>query len=218
MQQTQTREQWLEAAVEKFRPLFLKHKFEIPPYKISCGFAAKTPLKTLGECWNAECTSDGVRHVFISPCHKTAVDVLGTVAHETLHLCLPSDAKHGPLFKAGMELIGLEGKARHAGPGPKLLEFTEQIADELGEYPNSPLKPKEKTKRDKANSKKSFKLFCPRKRNNEKSCILTEVSKDGDYTVTTTRKMLKLGFPLCVCGCEMEMESDDWELYKLSDT
>lgn len=212
-----TREEYLMAAVEELRPHFAKQKLEIPPVKVSCGFASKSPLKTLGECWSAECTFDGTRQIFISPTHKSAVDALGTLAHELLHACLPDDAKHGPKFKDGMKLVGLEGKAIHAGPGPELQLFIEQIVERLGDFPNPTLKPKEKKKLEKAQAKKSFKLHCPRKRNAEKSCILTDKTAGGDYTVTMSRKMLKLAFPICVCGAEMEMETEDYELYKLGE-
>jgi hypothetical protein len=212
-----TREEYLVAAVEKLRPWFTKAKLDIPPVKVSCGFGSKTPMKTLGECWSSECTFDGTRHIFVTPMHPDAVSSLGTLAHELLHACLPDDAKHGPKFKDGMKAIGLEGKAIHASPGPELQLFIEKIVDELGDYPNPQLKPKQKSKKEKANSKKSFKLFCPRKRNGEKSCILTDKTAGGDYTVTVSRKMLKLACPICVCGAEMEMESDDFELYKLGE-
>lgn len=205
------------AAVEKFRPLFASHQYEIPPVKVSCGFGAKNPLKTLGECWSSECTPDGTRQIFVSPIHKDAISTLGTLVHELLHACLPNDAKHGKPFKEGMAKIGLEGPARSAGPGAELQLFVEKVADELGDYPNVPITPKQKKKSDRAASKRTFKLYCPKKRNNDKGCTLTELTKDGDYTITGTRKSLKLGFPLCPCGTEMVMEDEDFELYKLGD-
>jgi hypothetical protein len=117
-----------------------------------------------------------------------------------------------------MKLIGLEGKARSASPGAELQLFIEKMAEELGEYPNPPLKPKEKKKKDIAQAKKTFKLFCPQFRNGGKDCRLVEVAKGGDYTVTASRKSLKLGFPLCPgCAKEMEMEDTDYELYKLGE-
>lgn len=212
-----TREEYLVAAVEELRPWFTKAKLDIPPVKVSCGFPSKSPLKNLGECWSAECTFDGTRHIFITPTHKDAAESLGTLAHELTHACLPDDAKHGPKFKDAMKAVGLEGKAIHAGPGPELQLFIEKIVEKLGDYPNPTLKPKMKSKKERAEGKKSFKLFCPRKRNGDKSCLLTEKTAGGDYSVTVSRKMLKLAFPVCVCGAEMEMETEDYELYKLGE-
>lgn len=206
------------AAVEKLRPHFTAAKLDIQPIKVSCGFPSKGPLKNLGECWSSECTFDGTRQIFITPTHLDAIGALGTLAHELVHASLPDDAKHGPKFKDAMKALGLEGKAIHAGPGPELQLIIEGIAEELGDYPNPTLKPKPKSKKERAEGKKSFKLFCPRKRNGDKACLLTEKTAGGDYTVTASRKSLTLGFPLCPCSAEMEMETEDYELYKLGET
>ena len=153
------REEWLEAAVEKLKPLFKLNKYDIPPVKVGVGFASKSPLKSLGQCWSDECTSYHTTHIFISPVHKTSVEVLDTLTHELLHSVLPVEAKHGPDFKAGMKQIGLEGPARSASAGAALREKLEVFAEELGDFPNSPLKPVVKPAKDR--KKSSFKLHCP---------------------------------------------------------
>lgn len=211
-----TREEYLTAAVEKFKPLFERNKLFLPVVRVSCGFPNKNPKKTLGQCFSSVCCADGSRQIFASPIIKSTVETLGVLAHELLHAALPDDAKHGPKFKEGMKLIGLEGKAIHAMPGDELLHFCEKMADELGEYPNVPMKIPEKSQKERATAKKSFKLHCPNFRNGDKSCRLIEVAKAGEYTVTASRKSLKLGFPLCPgCSKDMEMEDEDFELYKL---
>lgn len=210
-----TREEYLVASVEHLRPWFFRHKLDIPSVKVSCGFPSKSPLKNLGECWSSECTFDGTRHIFITPLHLDGVSSLGTLAHELVHACLPDDAKHGPKFKDAAKLVGLEGPARSCGPGPELQLFIEHIVEELGIYPNPALKPRAKPKKEQALAKKSFKMHCPRKRCGDKACIITDKIAGGDYIVTSSRKMLKLAFPICVCGAEMEMETEDFELYKL---
>ena len=212
-----TREEWLEAGITKFRPLFAKNKLEIPiAVKISCGFPSKSPKTTLGQCWSPDATFNGTQQIFVSPIVKSAVETLGVLSHELLHACLPDNAKHGPKFKEAMKLIGLEGKAIHAMPGNELLTFCEKIAEELGNYPNPPLKISEKTQKERASGKKSFKLHCSNFRDGNKKCRLIEVAKAGEYTVTASRKSLKLGFPLCPgCSEELIMEPEDFELYKL---
>lgn len=212
---TMTREDYLEQATAKLTPWFKQRGLDIPPVKVSCGFPSKSPLKNLGECWSSECTFDGTRQIFVTPLHHNGVESLGTLAHELVHACLPDDAKHGPQFKDAMKKVGLEGKPKSAGPGPELQLFIEGIVEELGDYPNPTLKPKPKPKKEQALAKKSFKMFCPRKRNADKACILTDKTNGGDYSVTISRKMLKLAFPTCVCGAEMEMEPEDFDLYKL---
>jgi hypothetical protein len=210
------REKYLLNAVEKFRPLFERNKLHIPEIKVSCGFPSTNPKKTLGQCFSSTCCADGSRQIFISPIIKSTVETLGVLAHELLHSALDDSAKHGPQFKEAMISVGLEGKAIHAMPGDELLAFCEKMAEELGDYPNSPLKIPEKTQKERATGKKSFKLHCSKFRDGDKSCRLIEVAKAGDYTVTASRKSLKLGFPLCPgCDTSMEMEDEDFELYKL---
>lgn len=210
-----TREEYLNAAVEKFRPLFERNNLKIPPYRVSCGFTTKNPRKTLGQCFAPECTPDGTSQIFVVPTHKDVIAALGTLAHELLHAA-SGDYKHGAAFKKGMKTIGLEGKATATLPGQDLLNLIEKLAEELGDFPNPVLHLPEPKQRDKAATKKSFKLFCPLKRNNDKGCELTPKMTGGDYTVTATRKSLKFGFPLCPgCSKEMEMEDEDFELYKL---
>ncbi len=217
MSEEVTREKWLENAIEKFRPLFIKHKKEIPPYKVSCGFPSKGPLKNLGECWPEDATTDGVRHIFISPINKDAIETLGTLLHELIHVVVGPEFQHGPEFKELAYAIGLEGKARTCGPGYTLFPLIEQIVDELGPYPNPTIKLKEKSLEQKARSKKSFKLFCEKKRNCEKSCLLLEKSIETDYTVTATKKNLKLGMPSCPCSEPMIFEEEDFALFNLEE-
>jgi hypothetical protein len=212
-----TREEYLNAAVEKLRPLFERNNLIIPPYLVSCGFTSKASKKVLGQCFAPECTPDGKSQIFIVPTIQDAVTVLSTLVHELLHAA-SADYKHGDKFKAGMKPLGLVGKATATTADEGLLRMLEKISEELGEYPNSTLKLKQPSQKEKANAKKSFKLHCAGFRNADKSCRLIEVAKAGEYTVTTSRKMLKLGFPLCPgCSKEMEMEIEDYELYKLGE-
>jgi hypothetical protein len=206
------REQWLTEAVTLFRPHFFKAKLEIPSIQVSCGFPSTGGLsknRVRGECWQSACTFDGTRHIFISPIESDPIEVLGILSHELLHSALPDDSKHGPKFKDGMKAIGLEGRARSAMPGPDLLKIVEQIAAQLGDYPNVPLKPKEKKDR-KAQGKKVFKMFCAKKRNCQKGCLLLDKAIEEDYTVNVGKKSLKLGMPHCPCGEEMDLEEEEF--------
>jgi len=209
------REEWLKAAVEYFRPHYTANKLEIPTVHVSCGFPSTGGLskrRTRGECWKAICTSDGSRHIFVSPIEGDALEVLGILSHEVLHSCLPDDAKHGKKFKEGMKLLGLEGSPKTAMPGPQLRMIIEGIALKLGDYPHTPLKPAEK--KDRKTSKKIFKVFCPKMRACEKGCLLLDQVKEGDYTVNAGVKSLKLGMPQCPCGESLEFEAEDYEIYK----
>lgn len=217
------REMWLEAAVELIRPYFLKFKLEIPEYyKISCGLPSKNIRKRLGECWYSEATEEGFPQVFISPLIKNEMDILATVVHESIHLHFDSDPKvgHSKKFKDAAFLVGLEGPATATVAGLQLLNVLEPIAETLGPFPNPVIHLKEKTKKEKAEGKKSFKVFCEKKRNCDKHCsLVTEVNDGGgEFSVTVSRKSLALGFPMCPCGNSLQMEESDYELYKLGIT
>jgi hypothetical protein len=198
----QTREEYLEIAVEKLRPWFLKARLEIPKIKVACGFPSKNPLKTLGQCWSAECTPDGSRQIFISPINENAEVSVGVLCHELTHACLPNAAAHGKLFKDAMSLVGLEGKPVHAAPGPALQTFVEQVTFELGDYPNPTIKIPEKAKLDKP--KNSFALFCG----------FLGCSIGHNFKVTVNRKTLALGFPVCpACANFLVMSPEDQLIY-----
>ena len=210
-----SRETWLQKAVDEFRPRFSGCKLEIPDVLVSCGFPSTGGLnknRVRGECWNAECTTNGIRHVFISPIEFDPLEVLGVLAHELTHAALPDGVKHGKKFKDAMQLLGLEGTPKSAMPGPHLRLIIDGIAANLGDYPHTPLKPKDK--KDRKSTKKTFKVFCSKLRGCEKGCLLLDKIKESDYTVNAGTKSLKLGMPHCPCGEEMEMDPEDYELYK----
>ena len=212
-----TREQWLVAAVDEFRPHYTANKLEIPTVLVSCGWPSHGGLsknRVRGECWNAACAADGSRHIFISPFEGDPLEVLGVLTHELVHSALQDDAKHGKKFKEAMILLGLEGRPKTAMPGPQLRLIIEGVFAKLGDYPHSALTPKEK--KDRKNTKKTFKMFCSKMRACEKGCLILDQVKESDYTVTAGTKSLKLGMPNCPCGNEMEMEPEDYELYKLA--
>lgn len=209
-----TREQWYNAAVDLFRPHFAASKLEIPEVLVSCGIpkGGLSKNRVRGECWNAAASPTGIRHIFVSPIEADALEVLGVLSHELTHSALPDEAKHGKKFKDAMGLLGLEGQPKSAMPGPQLRLIIDGMALQLGHYPHTPLTPKEK--KDRQNTKKTFKMFCAKMRDCQNGCLLLDKIKESDYTVKAGIQSLKLGMPHCPCGEEMEMETEDYELYK----
>ena len=198
-----TREQWLQAAVDQLRPLFEHHKIKLPEkVAVACGWPSKGGLSQekprLGECWPSEATFDGIRQIFVTPRVNEPVKVLGILVHELVHSAMPDDEKHGPRFKAAMKEIGLTGRPTATMPDADLDVRLQQIAEELGAYPNSAIsvdiKPKDAPK------KATFKCFCANKREANNKCRITDKNIGKDYTVSVGRKMLELGFPQCPCG------------------
>jgi len=213
-----TREAWLNKAVELLRPHFLHYKLEIPEkVAVTCGWPSKGGLSTstprLGECWPASCTFDGINQIFITPTLKEHVRVLETLVHELVHACLPDDEKHGPRFKNAIKDIGLEGKVSATVAGADLVVRLEAIGAELGDYPNSAIHPADAKPKD-PGKKATYKCFCAHKRAADNKCRITDKNVGKDYSVSVGKKMLDLGFPLCPCGHSMEMEEEDFKIWQ----
>jgi hypothetical protein len=122
------REQWLQAAVDKLRPLFLGHGYTVKEVQVSVGFPSRNPLglakRSIGQCWDGSTTADGKPQIFISPLlDDVATDpqgVLATLVHELIHATVGCEAAHGPRFAKAAKKVGLEGKPTLRTSGPSL--------------------------------------------------------------------------------------------------
>ncbi len=200
------REEWLQAAVDEFRPLFLGKGLKVPELYVSCGFPSRNATgikkRAIGECWDGLQSADKKPQLFISPfLVETASPggVLATLAHEIVHATIGCEAKHGPRFVKAMKQIGLAGKPTATVAGEELIPLLERIASELGAYPHSELKIIRERKKQTTRMKKAV---C--------GC-------DGcGYTVRLTRKwMEEVGLPICPGGTSEHphgpMNSEDFE-------
>jgi len=187
----ETREQWLQDAVEKMAVAFKVAGYTVPPVQVSTGWPSRSALskkrRRLGECWDASSTADKLAHIFISPILEigdTVGGVLPTLAHEVVHAVVGCEAKHGPFFRKCALAIGLKGKMTATVAGPELQEMLKGLSASLGAYPHGVIRPGEgKTK--KSDSCRMVKCEC-------EAC---------GYTVRTTRKWLdEVGAPLCPCN------------------
>lgn len=142
-----TREQWLEAAIEEFRPTFEQIGYPLPErVHVSCGWGygkAHAEAKDIaGQCWSGTQSEDSYPHVFIGPMLHRPVEVLGTLIHELIHAALDPEMSHGKSFKAAATTLGLVGPMRATVPDlPTGLQY-EMLAAEggvLGPYPHSPI-------------------------------------------------------------------------------
>jgi hypothetical protein len=187
-----TREEWLQKAVEKLRPMFSGADAELPAnIRVSCGWPTKRALasgggsRTIGQCFSTACSADRSHEVFVSPCLEQPVPVLATLVHELIHAV--DDCKNGhkgPFRKMAVKL-GLVGKMTATIAGEELEQSLLAIAAEIGAYPHRTL--------DLSTLKKQgtrlIKLECP-------NC---------GYTVRTTAKWIEVGLPTCACGEEMQI-------------
>lgn len=179
------REQWLQNAVEKLKPIFRGHGYEIPEIQVSVGWPSRNPLgrakRVLGQCWSGEVSADKKPQLFISPLLDDPSEpqgVLATLLHEIIHAVVGCEAKHGPKFAKAAKKMGLEGKPTSTHAGEDLVIRMKQIAEELGAFPHSKIVPTEdKLKKQGTRMRKAV-------------C-------DCGYLIRLTQKWADVGLPGC---------------------
>lgn len=184
------REAWLQAAVEKLKPIFLGKGFTIPDLQVSVGWPSRNALgkakRTIGQCWDGSTTADKKPQLFISPLLDDVTEpggVLATLVHEIVHAVVGCDAKHGPKFKKAAYSVGLEGKPTSTHASEDLVIRLKQLSEELGPFPHSKIVPTEDKLR-----KQTTRM---------KKCVCEECG----YTVRLARKwMEEVGTPICPGG------------------
>lgn len=189
-EQILNREAWLQAAVQKLRPMFLGHNYTVPEIAVSVGWPSSGGLakkrKTIGQCWYGSMTADNKAQLFISPLLDevaTADGVLATLVHEVVHVIAGPDAKHGPKFVKVMKQLGLTGKPTATVADEDLIVRLGQIAIDLGPFPHSKIVPTPKD--PKAQTTRMKKCEC-------ETC---------GYVARTVKKWLdEVGAPICPCN------------------
>lgn len=192
----QTREQWLQAAVEKLRPLFAEIDVELPAVRVSVGWPSKggtaSKGKVIGQCWKSTVATDGVAQIFISPIlGEDIVQGLGVLLHELVHASDDCASGHKGDFAKRARKLGLAGKltATVVDADSNLYDELERIVGELGDYPHAVLQFEEMLEQRPKQTTRMLKVVCP----------------EDDYTIRTTRKWIDMGLPTCPCGSEMEL-------------
>ena len=121
--ETITREQWLNLALDQLRPLFKsKAGAEIPQdARVSIGFPkGGSARKSIGECWPRARSTDKVNEIFISPVVSEPARMLDILAHEAVHAVDDCASGHGQAFKRVAVAIGLTGKMTATVAGEEL--------------------------------------------------------------------------------------------------
>lgn len=182
-----TREEWLAAATEQFRPLIGQFATVPANVRVSCGLPSRGAFgakkRTIGECWSPKNSADKVTEVFVSPTIDDPHEVLGTLAHELVHAAVGVEAGHKAPFARVAKAIGLTGKMTATVVGDELRVKQEAMLGILGAYPHGRL---DYSKRKKQGTR-MLKVACP-------SC---------GYQIRTTQKWIDVGLPTCVCGTPM---------------
>ena len=147
MRATQTREEWLESAVDMIKDQILTDpvinnrdnpKTAWPAIRIACGWPGGrgNRCKAIGECWSARCSGDSTVEIFVSPVLADPVEVLAVTVHELIHAIRPQ-AGHKAPFKRVAVAAGLEGKMTATVAGTKLRGQLGTMASDLGDYPHA---------------------------------------------------------------------------------
>lgn len=188
-----TREAWLQAAVERLRPIFAAQGHAVPPVRVSIGWPGSGQRSTvIGECWGSRSSADGVAQIFLVPSLGDPIRVLDVLAHELVHAVDDCRHGHGKEFRRIALSVGLKGPSmRDASAGEALKAKLQAIAAELGEFPHAALK--RRAPRPRIVNPPGAR--CPQCR----------------YRLSIPRRFLHLGPPLCP-EHRIEMEPiGDWD-------
>jgi hypothetical protein len=183
-----TREQWLNALADKFRPLFSDTGFILhEKLRISVGWPSHKALsrkkRVVGQCWSPECSTDGSTEIFISPFLGDAYQAAETLLHEMIHAC----GLHGHKgnFITCAKKLGFTTPWTSTPASDDLRTRIMEIVGTLPGYPHATL---DQTAMEKLAKKQSTRL------------IKCECA-DCKYVVRTTKKWLDdKGAPICPCN------------------
>lgn len=194
MSNSLTREAWLQAAVERIRPLFAARGHEVPAVYVSVGWpAAGQRSRVLGECWGTRDSSDGRNHIFIVPSLVEPVAVLDVLVHELVHAVDDCRHSHGAPFRTIALSVGLQGPSmRMASAGAALKAQLVSMADALGPFPHAALARRPPRPR----ASPPPRARCP----------------ECDYRLSVPRRFLHLGPPVCPIHRVDMLPLGDWGL------
>lgn len=143
-----SREDWFNAAVEIFRPVFqamhasddtlpaLPEKIRISVGWGSIG-ARQESAVVLGVTYHTSASEDGVNEIFISPEDASAMTMLATLLHELVHVALNNQDGHKGRFTKMAKALKLTGKMTSTTASDELAPIFEKMIETLGAYPGA---------------------------------------------------------------------------------
>ena len=194
-----TREEWLEQAIDAFRPWFDKYAGVSIPEKIRVSVGIPTGgSSVIGQTWYDG--EDEVPIIYISPALTDEARVLDVLVHELVHAALGRGYGHLKEFRHAAEGIGLTGKMTATVAGPLLSDACAALARELGVYDHASHTSMTATGTGRAPKGDGPKpgADVPRKQGTRMKRL--EATDCCGYLVRTTRKWLEQGLPTCPHG------------------
>lgn len=213
-----TREEWLHAAIEEFRPWFEDEGESLPErLRVTVGWMSVGVTKVvIGETWVPDVSGDHTTEVFINPLMDDPLRVLDILLHELVHAA--GKRGHKKDFKDLAVAVGLEGPMTATTATPELRQSLEGMVKwRLGRYPHKSLDPwsavpkpgapgetlppvyRKPSDRPKSQKARLFKVTC-----------VGDHGDQGVYTVRVTRKWIAVGLPTCPDGHAMEVTDINW--------
>lgn len=185
---TATREYWLTKAASKLAPRIERAGYKLPEnVRYACGFPSRGGLakkkRTVGECWDSDCSKDKTFEVLVSPTQDDPVEVLCTLLHEMIHAAVGIAEKHKGNFRKCALAVGFTGKMTETPPTDELRADLADLAKQLGPYSHARLTGRESSGPPKQGTR----------------MIKCECGGCG-YVFRTTRKWIETGLPTCHCG------------------
>lgn len=156
-----TREEYLNAALEELRPVFAAKGFPLPEkIRVTCGFPsqkARSQHRAIGEHWSPAASNDGHHEVLISPVMDDPYEVFGILVHELAHAATDGDGHRGR-FPALARAMWLEGKPSATVIGSTFRVQLQDVIESLGSYPHAALNV---GRQRKVQSTRMLKACCP---------------------------------------------------------
>jgi hypothetical protein len=150
-----TREEWLNAFIDKARPHFEAANAPLPiNVRVAVGFTSKGVRGVrIGECWSSVASEDGHFEIFIKPTLDGAARICDVLTHELVHAAVGLAEGHGPYFRRVAVSLGLGGPMTATMATAAWYKWAAPIIEELGPLPYGALdgrgmstgKPKQKT-------------------------------------------------------------------------
>jgi hypothetical protein len=175
-----TREEWLVAAIEELRPMFMARATALPSrIRVTCGFPSTAARSgAVGQCFADTASADQHYEILISPVLDQPARVFNVLVHELCHT-LPGCMNHGRAFQtaaAAMPLVpNPSWKATVAGP--VFAPAYDAIIQSLGPYPHAEVSLGTRKKQ----TTRLLKAVCP----------------DCGYVIRLTRLHADKGLPTC---------------------
>lgn len=149
-----TREEYLNAFIDRARPVFERANAPIPVnVRIAVGFTSRGLRSTrIGECWSDTASDDGHFEIFIKPTLVGEARICDVLTHELVHCAVGLDRGHDAFFRRVATSVGLKGKMTNTVASSDWYAWALPIIEELGTLPYAAIhggissaRPKQKT-------------------------------------------------------------------------